>query len=235
MDDIEYAGSKIQWVENGSDTWQIFRSKLIGRLAAKGCAQALLRERPEHKKAVCPQRERSGDSRKRKAMDGPEGKPTVAAVGAPKKTVHSTCSKCGKKNHGAEDCWAGDPAKKAAWLERRQASKKAKTSEFGGGIRAPNKFTVAVMWRIGALSKPLRDHMVVDTGAMNLMVIREEQWFNHTRRYGVDSSRDCEYGRNAGSDSGGGCGTVGESHVCAVPDLQRSGWIEDSTKGVRLY
>ena len=47
MDDIEYAGSKIQWVENGSDTWQIFRSKLIGRLAAKGCAQALLRERPE--------------------------------------------------------------------------------------------------------------------------------------------------------------------------------------------
>ncbi len=47
MEDLEYAGSKIQWVENGPDTWQIFRSKLIGRLAAKGCAQALLRARPE--------------------------------------------------------------------------------------------------------------------------------------------------------------------------------------------
>jgi hypothetical protein len=38
---------EIRWVEHGEETWQIFKSKLVGRLAAKECLLGLTMLRPE--------------------------------------------------------------------------------------------------------------------------------------------------------------------------------------------
>ena len=38
---------EIRWVEHGDETWQIFKSKLVGKLAAKECLLGLTTPRPE--------------------------------------------------------------------------------------------------------------------------------------------------------------------------------------------
>ncbi len=90
------------------------------------------------------------------------------------------------------------------------------------------------MWRIGALSKPLRDHMVVDTGAMgNLMVIREEQWFNHTRPELIHLGT-ADMGRTLVVTAVGTAGLWEE--VLFAPSLAFGvPGIEDSTEGLCLH
>lgn len=47
MSAIDFVDKEIRWVENGPDTWQIFRTKLLGRLATKECLLGLMTPRPE--------------------------------------------------------------------------------------------------------------------------------------------------------------------------------------------
>jgi hypothetical protein len=98
--------------------------------------------------------------------------------------VVPTCGKCGKVGHAEKDCWDGDEEKRKAWMERMKDKKrKREGTDNTEKIRAPSAFrrgrsSSAALWKVGALRRQLSGQLCVDTGAMgDLMIIREEQWF----------------------------------------------------------
>ena len=42
----EFSGKVLRWIENGSETWQIFLGSLHGRMAEKGCMRCVTQPRP---------------------------------------------------------------------------------------------------------------------------------------------------------------------------------------------
>ena len=45
--DDEISGKALRWIENGSETWQIFLGSLHGRMAEKGCMRCITQPRPQ--------------------------------------------------------------------------------------------------------------------------------------------------------------------------------------------
>ena len=67
MSTFDSSEKEIRWIEHGTETWQIFKSKLIGKLASKECLLGYTTARPEPAPPMAPiifRRQREEEIRK---------------------------------------------------------------------------------------------------------------------------------------------------------------------------